>query len=263
MNAADGSGATSMTGGTANNDEPCWGGMASLTGATPTPTVTSTATATPVSPTPTPTITPSPTPTPVAVVSTIAGSAGQTGSTDGNGTVARFNYPEGITIDSSGNLFVADTCNNTIREITPSGVISTIAGAAGQTGSNDGIGSTAGFYDPYGIVADGNLYIADTSNNTIREINSTGIVTTIAGSAGQPGSIDGVGPAAGFYAPVGITADSFGNLYVADHDNNTIRKITPAGVVTTIAGLAGLNGSSDGIGSAAEFRRPLRYNYRW
>src|SRR5205085_975301 len=131
----------------------------------------------------------------------------------------------------------------------------TLAGQAGNTGSDDGTGSAARFYDPGSAArkSSGNVYVADTDNYTIRKITPAGVVTTLAGLAGSSGSDDGTGSAARFYGPSGVATDSSGNVYVADAGNQTIRKITPAGVVTTLAGLAGNNGSDDGTGSAARF----------
>jgi sugar lactone lactonase YvrE len=192
-----------------------------------------------------------------AVVTTLAGSVGQTGSSDGTGSAARFDEPEGTVVDSSGNVYVADTYNDEIRKITPSGVVSTLAGSAGRTGSSDGTGGAARFDDPWGVAVDsaGNVYVADTYNDEIRKITPSGVVSTLAGSAGQTGSSDGTGGAARFDYPTGVAVDSAGNVYVADLDNNEIRKISPSGVVTTLAGSAGQYGSSDGTGSAARFHR--------
>jgi sugar lactone lactonase YvrE len=191
-------------------------------------------------------------------VTTLAGTADSYGSTDGTGSAARFHYPNGITTDGT-NLYVADTVNNTIRKIVIStGAVTTLAGTAGIPGSADGTGSAAGFNWPYGITTDGtNLYVADTYNYTIRKIViSTGAVTTLAGTAGLPGSADGTGSAARFYRPSGITVDGT-NLYVADTYNYTIRKIViSTGAVTTLAGTAGSIGSADGTGSAAGFNWP-------
>ena len=189
---------------------------------------------------------------------TFAGSAGSNNFADGTGSSARFNYPDGITIDSSGNLYVCDTFNDSIRKITPAGVVTTFAGTAGTIGSTDGTGSAARFKNPYAITIDSsdNLYVCDTYNNTIRKITPAGVVSTIAGTAGSEGSTDGTGSAARFKYPYGITIDSSGNLYVCDTYNFTIRKITPAGVVSTIAGTAGSNGFTDGTGSAARFKYP-------
>jgi sugar lactone lactonase YvrE len=194
------------------------------------------------------------------VVTTLAGLAGSTGSADGTGSAARFNLPFGIACDASGNVYVADTINHTIRMIVAStGVVTTLAGLAESTGSDDGTGSVARFTSPFGIACDafGNVYVADTSNSTIRKIvASTGVVTTLAGLAGSFGSDDGTGSAARFTLPRGVACDASGNIYVADTTNNTIRKVTPAGVVTTLAGLAGSIGSADGTGSAARFYDP-------
>ncbi len=192
------------------------------------------------------------------VVSTIAGSAGSTGSSDGTGSSARFNYPTGVAVDPNGNIFVADSGNSTIRKITSSGVVSTLAGTANSTGSADGTGSVARFNQPYGIAIDstGILYVGDTSNNTVRKITPTGVVTTLAGEAGVSGSSDGVGTAARFNGLDGVAVDSAGNVYVADTLNQTIRKINPAGNVTTIAGAAGIIGSSIGSSAQARFSGP-------
>src|SRR5439155_685875 len=123
---------------------------------------------------------------------------------------------------------------------------------------DDGTGSAARFYYPEGVAADagGNVYVADSGNSTIRKITPAGVVTTLTGLAGKPGSDDGAGSAARFAYPVGVAADAAGNVYVADSDNHTIRKITPAGGVTTLAGLAASPGGADGTGSAARFYYP-------
>jgi sugar lactone lactonase YvrE len=196
--------------------------------------------------------------TPNRTVTTIVGLAGSPGSVDGTGSAARFNGPTGIAVDAAGNLYVADTINHTIRKITPDRTVTTIAGLAGSPGSTDGTGSAARFNYPTGIAVDaaGNLYVADYANHTIRKITPDRTVTTIAGLAGSLGSADGAGTAARFYYPLGIAIDTIGNLYVADTDNNTIRKIAPGGVVTTFAGLAGTFGSADGTGTAARFDYP-------
>jgi secreted PhoX family phosphatase len=196
--------------------------------------------------------------TSAGVVTTLAGSAGSIGSTNGTGSAARFNSPEGIAVDTAGNVFVADTFNSTIRKVTSAGVVTTLAGTAGSSGSTDGTGSAARFNFPLDITVDtaGNVFVVDTSNHTIRKITSAGVVTTLAGTAGSSGSTDGTGSAARFNFPSGISSDTAGNLFVADQVNDTIRKITSAGVVTTLAGLALSSGSTDGTGSAARFNAP-------
>ncbi len=194
--------------------------------------------------------------TPAGVVTTFAGSGSQ-GSSDGTGTAASFRFPYGIAADASGNVYVADTNNLAIRKITPAGVVTTLAGSAGVIGSTDGTGTAARFNFPFGIAVDtsGNLYVADRSNHTIRKITPTGEVTTLAGLAGNMGSIDDTGAAARFNLPSGVTVDTAGNVYVADTFNHNIRKITPAGAVTTLAG-TGSVGSANGTGTAASFGFP-------
>ncbi len=194
------------------------------------------------------------------VVTTLAGLAGSPGSNDGTGSGARFRFPRGTAVDNAGNVYVTDSSNSTIRKITPAGVVTTLAGLAGSSGSADGVGNAARFNDPGGIATDeaGNIYVTDSGNETVRKITPSGVVSTIAGSAGTSGSNDGVGSSARFHTPLGITLDGAGNIYVADLRNNSIRKITPTGVVTTLAGLSRyLNGGyADGTGSAARFDEP-------
>ena len=140
----------------------------------------------------------------------------------------------------------------------PEGTTSTIAGTAGTSGAADGTGANALFNLPYGITIDPdeNLYVTDTNNHIIRKITPDGVVTTFAGTAGTPGSADGTGTNASFNSPYGITIDPDGNLYVTDTGIQTIRMITPGGVVTTIAGTAGSTGSADGTGTNASFDHP-------
>jgi hypothetical protein len=196
--------------------------------------------------------------TSAGVVTTLAGSAGAWGTADGTGSAARFNHPSGVAVDSTGNVFVADTWNDTIRKVTPAGVVTTLAGRAGAWGTADGTGSAARFYYPYGVTVDstGNVFVAEQYNHTTRKVTQAGVVTTLAGSAGTSGSADGTGSAARFNDPCGVAVDSAGNVFVADSGNNTIRKVTSAGVVTTLAGSAGNSGSADDTGSAARFFLP-------
>ena len=191
------------------------------------------------------------------VVTTLAGST-TAGSADGTGAAASFKSPMGIATDGSGNLYVADANNNKIRKIViATGVVTTLAGST-TAGSADGTGAAASFNAPIGIATDGsgNLYVADHADNKIRKIViATSVVTTLAGS-GSWGSDDGTGAAASFSFPAGIASDGSGNLYVADSDNNEIRKIVIAtGVVTTLAGST-TAGSADGTGAAASFNWP-------
>ncbi len=190
------------------------------------------------------------------VVTTLAGS-GSEGGTDGTGSAASFNYPVGITSDGT-NLYIADTLNSTIRKIViATGVVTTFAGRKALPGSADGVGTAASFTFPNGIISDGtNLYVADSVNSTIRKIViATGAVTTVAGMTATPGSTDGTGTAARFRFPFDLASDGT-NLYIADNNNNAIRKIVIAtGVVTTLAG-SGWEFFPDGTGSAAIFGAP-------
>src|SRR6266567_7863545 len=198
--------------------------------------------------------------TPAGIVTTFAGSAGNAGSANGTGSVARFNFPSALAVDSANNIYVADTYNSTIRKITPARVVSTFAGSAGSIGTADGTGSAARFNLPSGVAVDragtGNIYVGDTSNFTIRQITPAGVVTTLAGSPGMRGGTNGTGSAARFELPEGMAVDSTGNIYVADTDPSTIRKLTPGGAVSTFAGSFAKAGSQNGTGSAARFNLP-------
>jgi serine/threonine protein kinase/streptogramin lyase len=195
---------------------------------------------------------------PGGVVNTLAGIPESHGTADGSAAEALFWAPFGLAADGQGNVFVADTANDTIRRISPDGTASTFAGQPGRPGNADGAGAKAGFRNPWGLVADtnGNLYVADLSNDTIRKITSSGKVTTLAGRAGRTGAQDGAASAARFNAPAALALDATGNLYVADSANDCIRKISPRGQVTTVAGLASQSGSADGVGPAARFNNP-------
>jgi len=179
-------------------------------------------------------------------VTTVAGNV-NVGSANGALLSATFNNPGGITIDASGNLYVADMLNGMIREINfGTSMVTTIAGVGDTTESLNGPDSTARFYYPTGVAIDasGNIYVAEYATNLIRKIGTNGMVTTFAGS-GAAGQADSTGTSATFNGPSGLAIDKAGNLYVADTYNNVIRKITPAGVVSTIAG-SGLAGSTNG-----------------
>jgi len=207
-----------------------------------------------------------------AMVTTLAGAAGAAGSIDADiGTNARFNILNGITTDGA-NLYVTDS-NNTIRWIAlppagtvPSGPVRTLAGAPGTSGFTDGGPAVARFNQPARITTDGpNLYVTDFGNNTIRRIDlKDGTVSTLAGKAAPGGdgvlpvdSTDGTGQTARFNQPTGITTDGF-NLYVTDSFSNTIRQtVISSGNTTTIAGTAGVAGSTNAKGAAASFNTPI------
>jgi sugar lactone lactonase YvrE len=185
-------------------------------------------------------------------VSTFAGSPLNGGTSDGSGASARFLRPRQLARDASGTLYVADTGNHSIRKITGEGIVTTLAGSSGSAGQSDGIGTSAMFNGPYGVATDkqGNVFVADTGNHSIRKISSSGGVTTLAGSSGFAGSTDGIGSAASFRSPNSLVVAPDGNLYVADTSNSLIRKVTPEGVVTTVAGRfygARISGSQDGV----------------
>jgi DNA-binding beta-propeller fold protein YncE len=196
--------------------------------------------------------------TPAGVVTTLAGVAGNAGTADGTGAAARFNGPAHVEVAPDGMLYVSDSNGATIRQVTPEGVVTTLAGSAGLTGSTDATGAAARFSGASGLaVNETYVYVADGFNHTIRRITRAGgVVTTIAGLAGSGGAIDGTGNVARFQIPIDLALDSAGDLFVADYNNHTIRRVTPAGVVTTIAGLATSRGGTDGAGTAARFFQP-------
>ncbi|HKQ38025.1 MAG TPA: immunoglobulin domain-containing protein [Verrucomicrobiae bacterium] len=193
---------------------------------------------------------------------TLAGTPRVFGTNDGIGYQARFNSPRGIAVDTNGCLYVCDFHNHTIRKITPDGVVSTLAGSPGIYGWKDGLGTDALFTSPRRATADraGNLFVADNGNAVVRKITSDGNVTTIAGAPQQPGAANGTNTAARFDGPSDVAVDSSGNLFVADADNHSIRKITPSGsnwIVTTIAGNLTQGGIADGTNNLARFRHPI------
>jgi serine/threonine protein kinase, bacterial len=191
---------------------------------------------------------------PAGDVTTLAGS-GTGGTADGTGANAQFTQPRSVAVDAAGNVFVCDYNNEDIRKITPAGIVTTIAGQ-GFAGYQDGMGTSAAFDAPTGIVVDpsDNLFVTDLSNARIRKITSDGLVSTFAGDGGD-GYSDGTGTAAEFNLPKGIALDASGNLYITDSGGERIRKISPAGVVTTVAG-DGQDGSVDGPAAKAEFYDP-------
>lgn len=195
---------------------------------------------------------------PAGQVSVFAGDPIYSGSIDGVGPAARFSSIQRLIRDDHNNLYVSDMYNCTVRKITPEAVVTTLAGSAGNCGNTDGVGTAAKFAWPEGLALDsiGNIYVADghyvAVSNTIRKIGPDGVVTTIAGSPGTFGYADGVGTAARFHHPTAVAVDRTGNVLVADSWNGRLRKVSPAGVVTTLAG-GGPSAGIDGVGDAASF----------
>jgi sugar lactone lactonase YvrE len=194
---------------------------------------------------------------PGGVVSTLAGQAGVAGSANGSGTAASFSHPQGLAVDSSGNVYVADTVNNLIRKISPAGAVTTLAGT-GASGAANGPATASSFAFPYGVAVDssGNVYVADFGNHLIRVITAAGAVSTLAGQAGVTGFMNATGTAASFNHPEGVAVDAAGNIYVADTGNQLIRKIAPGGSVSTLAGQPRQGGFQNGPGGLALFNSP-------
>ena len=190
--------------------------------------------------------------TSAGVVSTFAG--GSSGFADGIGSNAQFNSPQGIVVDSLGNVFVADSGNHRIRSITAAGQVSTLAGQS-TSGTTDDSGTSARFNTPTGLAIDSlrNLYVTDKNGHRIRKVTAQGGVSTLAGSTS--GFTNDTGTAAQFNSPVGIAVDSTGTLYVADTGNHRIRAVSSTGVVTTFVGLSN-SGTSNGSPSQAQFNSP-------
>jgi len=225
-----------------------------------------------------------------AIYTTTLAGSGISGSSNGPAADAEFHDPKGIAEDSMGNWFVVDSYNHTIRKISADGIVSTFAGSPGESGSTNGTGGDARFYNPYGIAIDSQdrIYVSDWYNNTIRRISTNGVVTTLAGSPGESGSADGTGSVARFYWPEGMAIGNDDTLYVADNngirkvttsdatvstfitntaaaitvdENNylflggwdAIHKVTPTGDRSLFAGMPGDNSHADGTGTVARF----------
>jgi len=171
--------------------------------------------------------------TPAGVVTTLAGSR-SAGLVNGVGSAASFDLTSGVAVDSSGNVYVADSGNNVVRKVTSAGVVSTFAG--GAFGYAEGSGTAASFRDASSVAVDaaGNVFVTDVGNHAIRKITPSGVVSTLAGN-GSAGFVNGTGSAASFNNPEYLAVDAAGNVFVADLGNNVLRKVTPAGVVTTFA----------------------------
>jgi sugar lactone lactonase YvrE len=195
--------------------------------------------------------------TPDGVVTTWAGKPGVPGSSGTTVKDAFFNSPQGIAVGPTGSVYVTDTGNHVVRRITQAGYVAKVAGEYGVPGSSDGVNGAAHFYDPLGIAVNGNgeVFIADSSNNTVRKVVGT-TTTTLAGTPGVIGSTNGRSKDAAFHTPVGLSLDPSGNLLVADSMNHTIRKVSMTGLVTTWAGWASHGGFADGTGPEARFNGP-------
>jgi sugar lactone lactonase YvrE len=192
------------------------------------------------------------------VVTTLAGLPGTPGSADGTGSTARFDSPTSLALGPDGVLYVSDTGNHTIRRVTFTGVVTTLAGSAGNADYADGTASAARFNQPLGLAVtpDGTVFLADSGNHLIRVIATNGTVSVLAGNPETFGSADGTGTNTFFNSPVGLALAPDGSLFVSDANNFTLRRVTAAGVVTTIAGTAGQDGSADGPAAAARFGKP-------
>lgn len=179
----------------------------------------------------------------------------------GVGSAIHFYYPTGVAVDAAGTVYVADQGTHTIRKVSPTGKISTLAGEAGLQNVDsltiDGPGAMVWFSNPTGVAVDasGTVYVADTGTQLIRKITPAGMVSTLAGHWDKEGNNDGFGKAAHFKGPCGIAVDAAGTVYVADTGNDCIRKISPAGLVSTLAG-SGRGHYADGSGAAATFDGP-------
>jgi sugar lactone lactonase YvrE len=193
---------------------------------------------------------------PAGLVTTVAGSAAESALVDGPAAVARFEAPNAVAIDAARNLYVTDQMSSVVRKITPQGVVSTLAGSRAVQGGADGTGAAASFFQPRAPAVDAAGSVLVLQGGAVRRISPQGVVTTWVGRFDAQGSADGIGTAARFTVPGGMAVDAAGNVFVADSGNHSIRKITPAGVVTTFAGSPGVPGHLDGRGAAARFRWP-------
>jgi len=184
---------------------------------------------------------------PAGAVTTLAGTAGLPGSQDGTGSSASFFRPLGITVDGSGNVYVADTGNHTLRKITAAGRVSRVAGQNRSGGFADGGPSVSRLNSPIGlaVAADGAIWVADSNNFLIRKLTGT-TLSTVAGSPGQSGLVDGIGSAARLTGPTGLAVDFNGNLYFSEPISQVLRRCTPGGEVTLWSGVTGSSGVADG-----------------
>jgi len=189
----------------------------------------------------------------------VAGDVSGPGNGDGFGPRASFRMPSGLALDGGGDLLVADALNATVRRIAPDGKVTTLAGVPGRPGWEDGPAATARFNEPGGVAVDpgtGCIYVADTGNSVLRRLDPDGTVSTLAGAPGQGGLQDGTGAAARFSHPQGLAILADGGLVVADTGNSAIRRVSPDGTVTTLAGAPGSWGYEDGPAASAQFGSP-------
>ncbi len=192
-------------------------------------------------------------------VRTLAGLPGTPGTADGPSEQARFNDPAGIAVGPDGRAYIADSRNHVIRVITTEGIVLTLAGSAGEPGFTDGPGNAARFNHPTGILVapTGHILVADTGNHTLRQITADGVVTTLSGAAGIADHLDGKAGDARFRSPIGLALAPDGHLFIADCGNHVIRRLDPAGQLTTFAGTPEFWGARDGVGTNATFYSPL------
>ncbi len=196
------------------------------------------------------------------IVTNVTGSVTNTVTSEAAALVvnpAQQKTPAGLVLDAAGNIYVADYGDHVIRQIDGNGDVTILSGSVGVSGNLNGHGSGARFNSPAGITISattGKLYVADRGNHTIRELAASGVANLFAGSAGQANYSDGAAGNARFNTPYGIASDTTGNLYIADSLNHIIRKVTPGGAVSTIAGTPKVSGTSDGAAADATFNTP-------
>lgn len=188
-----------------------------------------------------------------------AGAIGPGEYNAGNFSQARFHDPRGMALDAQGNVFVADYVNSVVRKLGTDGQVTIVAGQVEQRDARNGPAQQARFYSPecVAVAADGTLFVSDSGSNTVRRIARDGLVSTLAGKLEAEGYADGPGAKARFNHPVGLGVNAQGSVYVADAYNSTVRRISPEGVVSTLAGSPGDSGWRDGTGAKARFNTPV------
>jgi sugar lactone lactonase YvrE len=203
------------------------------------------------------------------VISTVAGNGGSNSTGDGGAATSASFHPDGLVVDSAGNIYIADQNNNRIRKVDPTGIISTVAGNGNTQFSGDGGTATsstvyiAAMHNGLALDAAGNLYIADDGHHRIRKVDANGIISTVAGNGSPNYSGDGVAATkTSLYRPSGVAVDAAGNLYIADTNNFRVRKVDASGIITTIAGNGAIAYAGDG-GPALTHPSPSRQAWRW